>query len=240
MIADIQCHNQRNTVAAPGGGNGGANAPPVRGFAPHLPPQSEWIFFFFFLLFFFFTFFFFFFFFFFYLCRKSHQVTNLKLISAFSAISVSINKVIHRRSIVYNIQWCGIIYVCTYTRVTHTEKRKSKIFRGLRPLDPRQGLCPCTPPGGPKVGPWTPPKIGSRLRARYVRSAHMFAPPKKIGSRLRARYICALRAHVCPKKNRTPAIQKKSARASRSLCALRAHVCPPHNQSLPPSCPPTF
>ena len=27
---------------------------------------------------------------------------------------------IHRRSIVYNIQWCGIIYVCTYTRVTHT------------------------------------------------------------------------------------------------------------------------
>ena len=51
-------------------------------------------------------------------------------------------------------------------------------------------------------------KIGSRLRARYVRSAHMFAPqkksarayalarcapriclPKKNGSRLRARYV---------------------------------------------------
>ena len=126
---------------------------------------------------------------------------------------------IHRRSIVYNIQWCGIIYVCTYTRV--------KIFRGLRPLDPRQGLCPCTPPGGPKAGPWTPPKIGSRLRAR---SAHMFAPPKKIGSRLRARYVRS--AHMFA--------QKKSARASRSLCALRAHVCPPHNQSLPPSCPPHF
>ena len=40
------------------GGHGGANAPPVRGFAPHLPPQSEWDFYFIF----------FYFFFFFYLC----------------------------------------------------------------------------------------------------------------------------------------------------------------------------
>ena len=87
-------------VAAPGGGMGGANAPLLEALPPHLPPQSEWDFFFFF----------YFFFFFFFTYVVSHTVTNLKLISAFSAISVSINKVIHRRSIVYNIQWCGIIY----------------------------------------------------------------------------------------------------------------------------------
>ena len=52
------------------------------------------------------------------------------------------------------------------------------------------GSAPWTPGRGPKAGPWTPPKIGSRLRARYVRSAHMFAKKKigpqqfkKIGSR---------------------------------------------------------
>ena len=44
------------------GGHGGANAPPVRGFAPPLAPPVRMGFFFFFLLFFFF-----------YLCRKSHQ-----------------------------------------------------------------------------------------------------------------------------------------------------------------------
>ena len=91
------------SVAAPGGGGGMGGKcpppPPVRGFAPPPtcpppPPVRMGFFFFFFLLFFFF--------FFFYLCRKSHHVTNLKLISAFSAISVSINKVIHRRSIIYN------------------------------------------------------------------------------------------------------------------------------------------
>ena len=53
------------------GGHGGANAPPVRGFAPPLaPPSQNGIFFFFFFLLFFF---FFYFFFLFYLCRKSHQ-----------------------------------------------------------------------------------------------------------------------------------------------------------------------
>ena len=83
---------------------------------------------------------------------------------------------------------------------------------GAPPPGPPAGALPLHPARGPKAGPWTPPKIGSRLRARYVRSAHMFAPPqKKIASRLSARYV-----------------------------RLRAHVCPPHNQSLPPSCPPTF
>ena len=171
---------------------------------------------------------------------------------------------IHRRSIVYNIQWCGIIYVCTYTRVTHTEKRKSKIFRGLRPLDPRQGLCPCTPPGAlrrapgphPKsaraprtclppmfaphvcppclppmfahVCPWTPPKIGSRsahMFAPHVRSAHIFAPPPKYRLAL-TRSLCALRAHVCPKKNRTPAIQKNRL-ALRARYVRYAHMFAP-------------
>ena len=75
-------------------------------------------------------------------------------------------------------------------------------FRALKSVNPKSsgGSAPWTPGRGPKAGPWTPPKIGSRLRARYVRSAHMFA-------------------------------QKKSG----------TRTClPPHNQSLPPSCPPTF
>ena len=67
---------------------------------------------------------------------------------------------------------------------------------GSAPWTPGRGSAPCTPARGPKAGPWTPPKIGSRLRARYVRSAHMFAP-KKIGPQqfkknrlaLRARYV---------------------------------------------------
>ena len=143
--------------------------------------------------------------------------------------------------IVYNIQWCGIIYVCTYTRVTHTgvlwctyeymqysEKRKSKIFRGLRPLDPRQGLCPCTPPGALRRAPGPHPKSAcayalamcaprtclpppKKNRLALTRSlcalrAHV-CPPKKIGSRLRARYTVRS-AHMLPKKKRTPAIQK--------------------------------
>ena len=60
-------------------------------------------------------------------------------------------------------------------------------------------------------------KIGSRLRARYVRSAHMFAPKKS-----------------------DPSNSKKSARASRSLCALRAHVCPPIINRCPLLAPPLF
>ena len=163
---------------------------------------------------------------------------------------------IHRRSIVYNIQWCGIIYVCTYTRVTHTgvlwctyeymqysEKRKSKIFRGLRPLDPRQGLCPCTPPGALRRAPgphpkssrlrarWTPrahvcppKKSALPLRARHVRSAHMFAPPKK-SARAYALAMCAPRTCL-PKKNRTPAIQKNRL-ALRARYVRYAHMFAP-------------
>ena len=88
--------------------SGGTRGGTVRGFAPPLappPPSQNGIFFFFF--FFFFLLFFFFFF----TYVVSHTSHQFKLISAFSAISVSINKVIHRRSIVYNIQWCGIIYI---------------------------------------------------------------------------------------------------------------------------------
>ena len=136
---------------------------------------------------------------------------------------------IHRRSIVYNIQWCGIIYVCTYTRVTHTEKRKSKIFRGLRPLDPRQGLCPCTPPGALRRAPGPHPK-SARAYALAMCAPRTCLPLQK--NRL------ALTRTCLPKKNRTPAIQKKSARASRSLCALRAHVCPPIINRCPLLAPP--
>ena len=164
---------------------------------------------------------------------------------------------IHRRSIVYNIQWCGIIYVCTYTRVTHTgvlwctyeymqysEKRKSKIFRGLRPLDPRQGLCPCTPPGALRRAPGPHPKSARAYALAMCaprtclppkkKSARAYAlamcaprtclPPQKNGSRLRARYVRS--AHMLPKKNRTPAIQKNRL-ALRARYVRYAHMFTP-------------
>ena len=46
---------------------------------------------------------------------------------------------------------------------------KHESFRGLRP---RQGLCPCTPPGALRRAPWTPPVWGARLRAHGF-----FRPP---------------------------------------------------------------
>ena len=158
---------------------------------------------------------------------------------------------IHRRSIVYNIQWCGIIYVCTYTRVTHTgvlwctyeytqysEKRKSKIFRGLRPLDPRQGLCPCTPPGALRRAPGPHPKSARAYALAMCAPRTCLPPPKKIGSRLRARYVRS--AHMFAQKKSDPSNSKKSARASRSLCALRAHVGPPIINRCPLLAPPLF
>ena len=108
---------------------------------------------------------------------------------------------------------------------------------GAPPPGPPAGALPLHPARGPKAGPWTPPKIGLRLRARYVRSAHMFAP-KKIGSRLRARYV--LSAHMFAQKKSDPSNSKKSARASRLLCALRAHVCPPIINRCPLLAPPLF
>ena len=145
---------------------------------------------------------------------------------------------IHRRSIVYNIQWCGIIYVCTYTRVTHTEKRKSKIFRGLRPLDPRQGLCPCTPPGALRRAPGPHPK-SARAYAFAMCAPRTCLPPKKKSARAYALAMCAPRTCLPPKKS-DPSNSKKSARASRSLCALRAHVCPPIINRCPLLAPPLF
>ena len=127
---------------------------------------------------------------------------------------------------------------------------KSKIFRGLRPLDPRQGLCPCTPPGALRRAPGPHPK-SARAYALAMCAPRTCLPPQKNRHAL-TRSLCALRAHVCPPKKigsrlraryvrsaHMFAPKKKSARASRSLCALRAHVCP-HNQSLPPTCPPHF
>ena len=134
---------------------------------------------------------------------------------------------------------CSMVYLWVYAVLWKSVN--PKIFRGLRPLDPPAGALPLHP----ARGPWTPPKIGSRLRARYVRSAHMFAsqkkksarayalamcaprtclPPKKIGSRLRARYVRS--AHMLPKKNRTPAIQKNRL-ALRARYVRYAHMFAP-------------
>ena len=105
-----------------------------------------------------------------------------------------------------------------FQKVTNMTFKYSN-FRALKSVNPKSsgGSAPWTPGRGPKAGPWTPPKIGSRLRARYVRSAHMFAQKKS-----------------------DPSNSKKSARASRSLCALRAHVCPPIINRCPLLAPPLF
>ena len=117
-------------------------------------------------------------------------------------------------------------YRVTRTRVTHT------------PPGPPAGALPLHPARGPKAGPWTPPKIGSRLRARYVRSAHMFAPPKK-SARAYALAMCAPRTCLPKKKIGPQQFKKIGSRFALAMCATRTCL-PPHNQSLPPSCPPTF
>ena len=106
-----------------------------------------------------------------------------------------------------------------FQKVTNMTFKYSN-FRALKSVNPKSsgGSAPWTPgrgsARGPKAGPWTPPKIGSRLRARYVRSAHMFAPPKN--------------RNVCPQKIGPQQFKKIGSRT----------CLPPHNQSLPPSCPP--
>ena len=133
---------------------------------------------------------------------------------------------------------CGIIYVCTYTRVTHTgvlwctyeymqysEKRKSKIFRGLRPLDPWQGLCPCTPPGALRRAPGPHPK-SARAYALAMCAPCTCLPPKKKSARAYALAMCAPRTCL-PKKKSDPSNVKKS-------------VCPPIINRCPLLAPPLF
>ena len=118
-----------------GGGHwGGANAPPVRGFAPPLaPPSQNGIFFFFFFYFFFFFFLLFLFFFVLLMSYKVTPVTNLKLISAFSAISA-------------------------FQKVTNMTFKYSN-FRALKSVNPKSsgGSAPWTPGRGsapaPRQGP---------------------------------------------------------------------------------------
>ena len=163
-------------VAAPGGGHGGANAPPVRGFAPHLPPPVRMGFFFFF----FFTFFFF----------LTYVFFTYVLSGRYRPL---LQKVAKCKK--YNKFKDFAFNTLAFQKVTNMTFKYSN-FRALKSVNPKSsgapppgppaGALPLHPARGPKAGPWTPPKIDSRLRARYVRSAHMFAP----------------------KKNRTPAIQK--------------------------------
>ena len=121
-----------------------------------------------------------------------------------------------------------------FQKVTNMTFKYSN-FRALKSVNPKSsggsapgspaGALPLHPARGPKAGPWTPPKIGSRLRARYVRSAHMFAPKKK-SARAYALAMCAPRTCL-PKKNRTPAIQK-------NRLALRAHYVRYAHMFAPP------
>ena len=121
-------------------------------------------------------------------------------------------------------------------------------FRALKSVNPKSsgGSAPWTPAGalplhparGPKAAPWTPPKIGSRLRARYVRSAHMFAPPKKNRLAL-TRSLFALRAYVCPKKIGPQQFKKIGSRFALAMCATRKCL-PPIINRCPLLAPPLF
>ena len=118
---------------------------------------------------------------------------------------------------------------CSNTRIWYSEKRKSKIFRGLRPLDPRQGLYPCTPPGALRRAPGPHPK-SARAYALAMCAPRTCLPPKKIGSRLRARYVRS--AHMfAPKKIGPQQFKKIGSRFALAMCATRTCL-PPHNQSL--------
>ena len=128
------------------------------------------------------------------------------------------------------VLWCTYEY-CLFSTLKSVE---SKIFRGLRPLDPRQGSAPAPRLGALSAVPLDPiSKIRLALKkARYVRSAHMFAPNKKIVLEiLRASYVRS--AHMyCP---------KKIGIALRKLAMCATRTCsPPHNQSLPPIKAPHF
>ena len=104
---------------------------------------------------------------------------------------------------------------------------ESQNLPGAPPPGPPAGALPLHPARGPKAGPWTPPKIGSRLRAR---SAHMFAPPKK-SARAYALAMCAPRTCL-PKKNRL---------ALRARYVRYAHMfAPPTINRCPLLCPPHF
>ena len=84
-----------------------------------------------------------------------------------------------------------------------------------------------------------PPKKSARAYALAMCAPRTCLPQKKkIGSRLRARYVRS--AHMFAEKKSDPSNSKKSARASRSLCALHAHVCPPIINHCPRLAPPLF
>ena len=108
-------------------------------------------------------------------------------------------------------------YRVTRTRVTHTP--------------------PGPPPGALRRAPGPHPK-SARAYALAMCAPRTCLPPQKNRLAL-TRSLCALRAHVCPKKIGPQQFKKIGSRFALAMCATRTCL-PPHNQSLPPSCPPTF
>ena len=53
----------------------------------------------------------------------------------------------------------GALFCPKYIKTSIIFSGNAQSFRGLRPLDPHQGLAP-GPHRGPKAGPWTPPVMG--------------------------------------------------------------------------------
>ena len=53
----------------------------------------------------------------------------------------------------------GALFCPKYIKTSIIFSGNARSFRGLRPLDPHQGLAP-GPHRGPKAGPWTPPVMG--------------------------------------------------------------------------------
>ena len=108
---------------------------------------------------------------------------------------------------------------------------------GSAPWTPGRAL-PCTPPGALRRAPGPHPKSARAYALAMCAPRTCLPPPKKIGSRLRARYVRS--AHMfAPKKIGPQQFKKIGSRFALAMCATRTCL-PPHNQSLPLLAPPLF
>ena len=124
-----------------------------------------------------------------------------------------------------------------YSNFTALKSVNPKSSGGSAPWTPGRGSAPAPPPGALRRAPGPHPK-SARAYALAMCAPRTCLPPKKNRLAL-TRSLCALRAHVCPKKIGPQQFKKIGSRFALTMCATRTCL-PPHNQSLPPSCPPTF
>ena len=133
---------------------------------------------------------------------------------------------------VYAVLWVWFLVTHMTFKYSNFRALKSvtpKSSGGLRPLDPPAGALPLHPARGPKAGPWAPgphPKSARAYALAMCAPRTCLPPPKKKNRLALTRSLCALCAHVCPKKNRTPAIQKNRL-ALRARYVRYAHMFAP-------------